>query len=145
MKFFMEIQNKLMVLGITPQQRYALNVQTISILLVFGLGIISTSFYVCNGGKSFDEYVACSYVCSVISVGFLGIANCIWNTIKLFRLLNCLENIINESEKCFKNLFWTLYFRFLCNISNLFQGSHIPHQKPFSWKPMKNYENGLEF
>lgn len=98
MIIFKTIQNKFLNLGIKPQQKYALNVQSISILLVFGLGIISTSIYVCSGVRSFDEYVACSYECSVISVGFLGIANCIWNTSKLYRLLNTLENIINESE-----------------------------------------------
>lgn len=104
----MEIQNKLMVLGITPQQRYALNVQSLTILIVFGLGIISGTLYVCNEVKSFDEYVACSYICSVISVGFLGVANCIWNTTKLYQLLNRLEIIINASEKYFKYFFQTL-------------------------------------
>lgn len=107
MIIFKTIQNKFLNLGITPQQKYALNVQSISILLVFGLGIISTSVYVCSGVRSFDEYVACSYECSVISLGFLGIANCIWNTSKLYRLLNTLENTINESETrhsmCFLN------------------------------------------
>lgn len=98
MKYFEGIQSKFMILGITPHQKYPLNVQSLSILLVFGLAIISTSVYVCNGVKSFDEYVTCSYECSVISVGFLGIANCIWNTTNLYRLLNSLENIINESE-----------------------------------------------
>lgn len=108
MKFFKKIQNKFTMLGIKPQQKYALNAQSLSILIVFGLGIISTSVYVCNGEKRFDVYVACSYECSVISVGFLGIANCIWNTSKLYRLLNCLENIINESET--KSIFQIHYF-----------------------------------
>lgn len=99
MKFFEKIQEKFTSLGIKPQQKYALNGRSLSILLVFGLAIISTSVYVCNGSKRFDEYVACSYECSVISVGFLGIANCIWNTSKLYRLLNRLENVINESER----------------------------------------------
>lgn len=106
MKFFEKIQEKFTSLGIKPQQKYALNGRSLSILLVFGLAIISTSVYVCNGSKRFDEYVACSYECSVISVGFLGIANCIWNTSKLYRLLNCLESIINESETCHQNHFF---------------------------------------
>lgn len=105
MKFFKTIQNKLAILGIKPQQKYPLNEQSLSILLVFGLGIISTSVYVSNGEKRFDEYVACSYECSVISVGFLGIANCIWNASKLYRLLNCLEAIINESTTYYKYFF----------------------------------------
>lgn len=100
-KIFQITQDNLALLGIKPHQsiqRQPFNVENVKTLAIFVVTTISSVIYVCRAPNDFMEYnQSLCYTLTIINTVVLW-ALVIWKQSELFKYINDVEIIVNESK-----------------------------------------------
>lgn len=82
-----------------PERKFLYIFGKLIFLLPMIINLISLGLYLFDGADTFEEYINTIFFLSLQFICFLAVTYCMWNTNKVFKILNDFENIIGTSKK----------------------------------------------